>query len=65
MQKILRSNNRGEVENGGELGGRSKERRRESVGSVGADRGYLESNKKAQREALVTVRAYIRTAKKS
>ena len=31
----------GEVENGGELGGRRKKRRQESVGAVGADRGYI------------------------
>ena len=42
---------RGEVENGGELGGRTETRRREEVGSVGADRGYLENQKEAETEA--------------
>ena len=41
---------RGEVGNEGELGCRSGKRRRESVGSVGADRGYLENYKEADGE---------------
>ena len=38
-------NYRREVENGRELGGRTKKRRQESVGSVGTDRGYLTARK--------------------
>ena len=35
----------------GELGGKSKKRRRERASSVGADRSYLENSKEAKREA--------------
>ena len=47
--------------NGGDLGGRSQKRRQKSVGSVGADQGYLDINsiysiysnkEEAEREAL-------------
>ena len=44
-------NYRGRVENGGELGDGSIKRRRESYGSVSADRGYLENDKEADKEA--------------
>ena len=47
-------NYRGEVENGGELGVRGRKRTRQSVGSVGADRGCLSettSEEAEEREA--------------
>ena len=38
------------MENAGDLGGRKK-KGKESVGSVGADRGYLENSQGVEREA--------------
>ena len=40
---------RPDMESGGKLRGRSKKRRQDSVGSVGADRGLLENEKEAER----------------
>ena len=48
--KKQHNDHRREVVNGGEMGCRSKKRRQESVGSVGTNRGYLDSNKGAERE---------------
>ena len=41
---------RRDVDNGGDLSGRRKQRRQESVGSVDVDREYLDNKKKAGRE---------------
>ena len=42
---------RGDGANMGDLGNKNKKRREESDDSVGADRGYLENKKEAEREA--------------